>query len=337
VNVLFGHCTESFSKDQAKGIMAEVQLRILENAEACAEQRCSDMEGILLENPAPCLLMNTGRTPVRMYERFGEAGLDLSMARIRMLDAYLLSPSRGFETLEHHGSFLSFLRNKILSNLTQEHRPRDFSILPGDIASCEEVEAALHSQEGHWHRPPHPVTEEPGSEIVLHEDAEGPLARVQRACTAYDRLLNEDPPRVASLGIGPMPYPHMAFNNAPYTRPEAPTHLSLMDEAVRISNKGDFGAADRVPTFALTTGPATILLAEEIWITATGPSKSLPIAWSFGDPGVPDFFTRSSIGYALLGKRVSLLLDQAAAKGLLADGGLQGLKARYKAAGHRMK
>ncbi len=316
--------------------MAEVHLRILENAEACAEQRCADMAALLRGDPAPCLLMNTGRTPIRMYERFGSAGLNLSKARLRMLDAYLLSPSRGFETLEHHGSFLSFLKHKILAPLPVELRPRDFSILPGDIASCEEVEDALQAQEGRWHRPPHPTTGEPGSEIVLHEDAQGPLARVQRACITYDRLLAQDPPRIASLGIGPMPYPHMAFNNAPYTRPEAPTHLALMDEAVRVSNKGDFGGADKVPTFALTTGPATILLADEIWITATGPSKSLPVAWAFGDPTAPDFPTRSSIGYALLGKKVSLLLDKAAARGLLADGGLPGLKARYKAAGHRL-
>ncbi len=317
--------------------MAEVHLRVLENAGACAQQRCADMAEILRKDPAPCLLMNTGRTPVRMYEHFGQANLDLSKARLRMLDAYLLSPSRGFETLDHHGSFFSFLKHKILAPMAPELRPRDFSILPGDIASCEEVEAALQAQEGHWHRPPHPLTEEPGSEVVLHEDVEGPLARIQRACTAYDHLLSEDPPRVASLGIGPMPYPHMAFNNDPYTRPEAPTHLALMDEAVRVSNKGDFGGADKVPTFALTTGPATILRAEEIWITATGPSKSLPIAWAFGDPGAPDFATRSSIGYALLGKRVSLLLDQAAARGLLAERGLPGLKARYKAAGHRLR
>ncbi|HHI79757.1 MAG TPA: hypothetical protein ENK02_07230 [Planctomycetes bacterium] len=316
--------------------MAEVQLRILENAEACARQRCADMADLLAKDPAPCLLMNTGRTPVRMYEHFGQAGLDFSRARLRMLDAYLLSPSRGFDSLEHRGSFWTFLKRKILDALPKERRPRDFSILPGDIASCEEVEEALQEQEGHWHRPPHPATGEPGSEVVLHAEVSGPLRRIQRACQAYDRLLEEDPPRVASLGIGPMPYPHMAFNNAPYTRPEAPTHLALMDEAVRISNKGDFGGPDKVPTFALTTGPATILRAEEIWITATGPTKSLPVAWALGDPTAPDFATRSSIGYALLGKRVSLLLDQAAARGLLAEGGLPGLKARYKAAGHKL-
>ncbi|GEM_PF-3506714 len=316
--------------------MAEVHLVILESPEACAEKRCADMKKVLQKNPAPCLLMNTGRTPVRMYQRFGQEGLNLSKARIRMLDAYLLSPSRGFESLDHPGSFYSFLKNQILSVLPKALRPRDFSILPGDIATCEEVESALRDQEDRWHRPSHPLTEEAGSEIVLHEDVEGPLAWIQRTCQTYDSLLKEDPPSVASLGIGPMPYPHMAFNNAPYTRPEAPTHLSLMDKAVRISNKGAFGSEDRVPTYSLTAGPATILQADEIWITATGPSKSLPVAWAFGDPGATDFWTRSSIGYALLGKKVSLLLDQAAARGLLAKNGLSGLKSRYKAAGHKL-
>ena len=159
--------------------MAEVQLRILENAEACAQQRCADMAALLAKDPAPCLLMNTGRTPVRMYERFGQAGLDFSRVRLRMLDAYLLSPSRGFDSLEHRGSFWTFLKNKILGALPKERRPRDFSILPGDIASCEEVEEALQEQEGCWHRPPHPATAEPGSEIVIHAEATGPLRRVQ--------------------------------------------------------------------------------------------------------------------------------------------------------------
>ena len=127
----------------------------------------------------------------------------------------------------------------------------------------------------------------------------------------------------------------MAFNNGPFTRAEAATHLTHTDQAVRAAEGGMFGG-QRVPEFALTAGPATILRCARVWVTAQGAGKAAAVAEIFADPRAPAHALRGSMAYVLRHPDVSLLLDRAAAAPLLADGGLVGLVRRYREAGIRL-
>lgn len=316
--------------------MAEVELQIVENAAACAQRRTEDMARALERKPDLVFVGNAGRTSIDMYRRFGHAGLDLSRVRLRMLDACLLSPSRGVESPDHSGCCTQFVTGHILPVLAPDKRPRDWCLPPEDVATCEELANAMEEQPDAWNRLRHPLTGELGAELVVHEAAAGPLALVGRACRAYEDLLSHGPLDLVGLGMGPMPYPPMASNTGPYTRPDAPTHLTVLDAASREARGEDFGDAHNVPPFALTAGTATLCRSTCLWITAAGADKAEAVAWSLGDPSASDFEFRSSIGYALRAPRVSLLFDEAAAELLCEDGGLKGLARRYAAAGHRL-
>ena len=317
--------------------MARVLLRIVAGPEDAARARSADMKAALEAKPELVFVGNTGRTPIKMYERWAQDGLDLSGVRLRMLDAYLTSPSRGFDDAEHEGCFTRFVVDRILAPLAPEHRPRDWTIPPEDVTTCEEIDEALEEQPENWSRLRHPISGEHGAEFVISEQATGALARVRRACEAYERLMQRETLDLVSLGIGPKPYPHMAFNCGPYTRPDAPTHLTLLDEASREANAGDFGDdPELVPPYSITTGPGTLLGADKLWVTALGANKSEAVAWSFADPNASDFEFRSSIGYALRARELDLLLDEAAAADLLEDANFERLAERYAQAGHEL-
>ena len=329
----YAPCTPSSSRGRR---VAEVSLRIVDGPERVAELRTEDMRAALAKRPDLVFVASTGRTPVQTYRAWGRAGLDLSKVHLRMLDAYLLSPSRGFTSTNHAGSFSRYVHESVLGPLDVAKRPRDWSMLPEDVATCEEVTAQLEQQPEAWDRVLHPISGEPGAEFVLHETATGVLAAIRRTCEAYDRLLNGDPRGIVSLGVGPLPYPHMAFNTGPFTRADAPTHLTLLDTSTRQANAEPFGDVDSVPPFALTLGPGTLVSAAVCWVSAVGASKSSAVTHALGDPRVPDFALRSSLGYVLKANHVDIVLDEAAAADITADAGLAGLEQRYREAGHGM-
>ncbi len=327
----------------------EVRLRILPSEEHVAEFRAAELIAALKRRPALVYLGNTGRTPEAMYSRLAASGDDFSRLRVRMLDAWLLSPETGFRSLDHPGSFTRYVHERWLALMEEPKRPRDLALLPEDLTTCRAVEEALAAQPDAWWRPPHPITGEPGAEIDVRPSAAGVLQLVRRNCAAFEELLRESPPDIASVGVGPLPYPHVAFNNGPWTRPLAETHLTLTDPAVREHHARTFGGSGQVPAFALTSGPATVMRSGRIWVTATGSGKSLPVAHAFGDPrpgpGVPGaagaedasgFELKGSICYLLRHRDVSMVLDESAAAGLLADGGVRDLKRRYDEAGIRL-
>ncbi|MCA8971103.1 MAG: hypothetical protein KDC95_15025 [Planctomycetes bacterium] len=317
--------------------MAEVRLRIVEDATRAACVRAEDLQAAIADNPELVLVGSTGKTPIMTYARLGELGVDMSSVRLRMLDAYVASPSRGFEGPEHPGSFTRYVREKIFEQLEESRRPIDWVLPPEDLTTCEAIERDLEAMPSAWERVRHPVSGEDGSEFVLHEEAAGALELVRRTCAAYDRLLESAPIDVVMTGIGPLPYPHIAFNCGPYTRPDAMTHLAMLDDATRRANCGDFGDdMDNVPPFALTMGPRSITRASSIWITATGSHKSTAVAHAFGDPRAEDFELRSSIGYVLRGKAVDLLFDEEAAEDLLEGSDFAALIARYAEVGHSL-
>lgn len=317
--------------------MAEVRLRVVDEATKAADLRAEGLQNAIEKKPDLVLIGSTGRTPITTYERLGDLGADLSRVKLRMLDAYVRSPSRGFESSEHPSSFTRYVTDQIFAPLEESKRPRDWSIPPEDIATCEEIAQALEEQPDHWARVRHPISGDEGSEFVLHDNATGPLELVRNSCIAYEKLIQNEPIDIVMTGLGPLPYPHLAFNCGPYTRGEAVTHLALLDEATRRANSGGFGDdMNNVPPFAITTGPASLKGAHEMWITATGSHKSTAVAHALGDPRSSDFELGSSIGYILRGRRVDLVLDEDAAEDLLEDGGFAGLTARYAEAGHRM-
>jgi 6-phosphogluconolactonase/glucosamine-6-phosphate isomerase/deaminase len=316
-----------------------------------AEFRAAELVSALKRRPALVYLGNTGRTPLPMYRRLAESGQDFTRLRVRMLDSWILAPETGFDSLEHPGSFTRYVHAHWLALLDPDRRPRDLALLPEDLTTCRQIEEALAAAPETWWRPPHPVTGEPGAEIDIKPAATGVLQLVKRSCEAFETLLLEAPPDIVSVGVGRLPYPHVAFNNAPYTGPLAGTHLTITDGSVRATQAGTFGGPGRVPGFALTCGPATVMRGGRIWITATGAGKSAPVAQVFGDPrpgaggqgdegqggeAASDFELRGSIAYLLRHPDVSLVLDEAAAAGLLADGGVRDLKRRYDEAGIRL-
>jgi len=311
-------------------------LRILPDSEAAAQCRARQFLDAVARKPELVFLGNTGRTPRAMYRSIAAAAPDLSRLSVRMLDCWVLAPASGFDSLQHPASFTGYLEAAFLRLLPESGRPRDVRMLPEDLTTCGEVERALAAQHGVWHRPPHPRTGEPGAEVVIEPAATGVLARVRDACAAYESLLRVAPPDLVSLGVGLRPYPHMAFNNGPFTRVEAPTHLTCTDEAVRLAEATAFGGADRVPAFALTVGPATILAGGTIWVTATGAGKAAAVAELFADPGAPDHELRGSMAYVLRHPDVDLVLDQPAAAELLRDG-REALARHYHAAGIELR
>ena len=273
-----------------------------------------------------------------MYERWAHDGLDLSRIRLRMLDAYLTSPSRGFDDAEHEGCFTRFVVDRILAPLAAEHRPRDWTIPPEDVTTCEEVDEALEAQPEKWSRLRHPISGEFGAEFVISEDAEGALARVRRACEAYERLLQRETPAIVSLGIGPKPYPHMAFNCGPYT---APRRADALDAARRGEPESPTPAtlvAIRRPSLPTRSprGPARFWAPTAFGLPHLGQARAKRSRGVLQTPTPPTSRFRSSIGYALRARQVDMLLDEEAASDLLEDGGFEGLAKRYEQAGHEL-
>ena len=311
-------------------------LRVLPDSDAVAQFRAQQFLDAVAARPELVFLGNTGRTPRAMYRLIAAQAPDLSRVRLRLLDCWVLAPETGFDSLQHPASFTGYVQDAFLRLLPEAYRPRDVRMLPEALTTCRELEQALAAQHGVWHRPPHPRTGQPGAEVVISAAATGVLARVRDACAEYETLLAAAPPDVVSLGIGQRPYPHMAFNNGPFTRVEAPTHLTHTDEAVRLAESAAFGGVERVPGFALTVGPATILGGGSVWVTATGAGKAAAVAELFLDPGAADHELRGSMAYVLRHAAADLLLDQAAAAELLRDGPAE-LARRYHAAGIELR
>lgn len=319
--------------------MAHVTLRIVEDAERAAAVRAEELDAALRAKPDLTLVGSTGRTPVATYAKLGELGTDLRAMQLRMLDSYVPSPSRGFSGSDHPASFTRYVHEKILAPLEEAKRPRDWVVPPEDVSSCEEIMRALEEQPDAWQRVRHPITGEEGSEFAILETATDCLARIRTTCLAYERLVAQNEIDIVMTGLGPLPYPHLAFNCGPYTRPDAQTHLALLDDATRRANCEAFGGdMDDVPPFALTCGASTLAHAKHTWITATGSHKSTAVAHALSDPRLEnDFELKSSIAFVLRAARVDFVLDAEAAEDLLADGGFEGLGKRFSEAGHRLE
>ena len=90
-------------------------------------------------------------------------------------------------------------------------------------------------------------------------------------CERYSTMVKANPADIQILGIGENG--HIAFNE-PYTKPEEPTHISLLTASTRAANAGAFKDPSLVPQYALTMGIDEILTAKSILLLATGERKA---------------------------------------------------------------
>lgn len=90
-------------------------------------------------------------------------------------------------------------------------------------------------------------------------------------CERYSAMVKANPADIQILGIGENG--HIAFNE-PYTKPEEPTHISLLTASTRAANAGAFKDPSLVPQYALTMGIGEILTAKRILLLATGERKA---------------------------------------------------------------
>ena len=90
-------------------------------------------------------------------------------------------------------------------------------------------------------------------------------------CERYSAMVKANPADIQILGIGENG--HIAFNE-PYTKPEEPTHISLLTASTRAANAGAFKDPSLVPQYALTMGIDEILTAKRILLLATGERKA---------------------------------------------------------------
>lgn len=90
-------------------------------------------------------------------------------------------------------------------------------------------------------------------------------------CERYSAKVKANPADIQILGIGENG--HIAFNE-PYTKPEEPTHISLLTASTRAANAGAFKDPSLVPQYALTMGIDEILTAKRILLLATGERKA---------------------------------------------------------------
>ena len=84
-------------------------------------------------------------------------------------------------------------------------------------------------------------------------------------------MVKANPADIQILGIGENG--HIAFNE-PYTKPEDPTHISLLTASTRAANAGAFKDPSLVPQYALTMGIGEILTAKRILLLAMGERKA---------------------------------------------------------------
>lgn len=90
-------------------------------------------------------------------------------------------------------------------------------------------------------------------------------------CKRYSAMVKANPADIQILGIGENG--HIAFNE-PYTKPEEPTHISLLTASTRAANAGAFKDPSLVPQYALTMGIDEILTAKRILLLAAGERKA---------------------------------------------------------------
>ena len=90
-------------------------------------------------------------------------------------------------------------------------------------------------------------------------------------CKRYSAMVKANPADIQILGIGENG--HIAFNE-PYTKPEEPTHISLLTASTRAANAGAFKDPSLVPQYALTMGIDEILTAKRILLLAMGERKA---------------------------------------------------------------
>ena len=102
---------------------------------------------------------------------------------------------------------------------------------------------------------------------------------------------------------------HIGFNE-PGSARDSHTRLVKIAEATREANSSLFNSKDEVPTHAVTIGVSTILAAKEVWIIASGQSKT-EIVRSLRDtvetPHLPASFLKSH-------GKCTLFLDPASAQ-----------------------
>lgn len=136
---------------------------------------------------------------------------------------------------------------------------------------------------------------------------DGRAANLAAECARYERAIDDAGGiDIQILGIGANG--HIGFNE-PGDTLVAETHVAALCAETRAANAGLFGGdLDRVPTYALSMGVATILHAQEIVLMATGVEKSEAVAGMIDGP----ITTRLPASFLQVHSRVTVMLDRPA-------------------------
>ena len=132
----------------------------------------------------------------------------------------------------------------------------------------------------------------------------------------YDKLLSAQPVNLAIIGTGPWSDEtnsgcHIAFNESG-TPFDSRTHVSQLDPLTVMRDRKERG--QDTPERSLTQGIANILEAEKIILLAFGEKKGVSLHQAlFGEIGT----ARPASALRLVGSKVTLFIDQAAASQLL--------------------
>jgi 6-phosphogluconolactonase/glucosamine-6-phosphate isomerase/deaminase len=313
--------------------MNYISLTILHDKQTVAKFRADDLEKRIKEGTLETFIPNTGSTPIPMWDIITDKQLDLSEITLVMLDELL---STGTYFAEDPRSYKTWLQNHISGRLPDSKKPR-IHIFDADITSCQIIDEQLEIAK-RWGG----LTKD-GS--ILHTNREiytyiRDLAKVIRACEDYSQMLNMLRPDLASLGVGPIPYPHSALN-CDYTHAAAKTGLRVIDEATKKKLMQEFGEIDKVPKYGLSIGPFELIhYVKELWITAAGTAYADPIAKALFTANFKDKDKWSSLGCLISAeaeedRKIDIAIDVEAAEVVLQN--LDRLKRNYKRAGLNLK
>jgi len=149
---------------------------------------------------------------------------------------------------------------------------------------------------------------------IRHEHAQFPdgmAADVEGECRRYDAAIRDAGGiDLQVLGIGGNG--HVGFNE-PAEELQAATHRVTLHADTRAANAGWFaGDVSQVPTEALSVGMASILMARQVLLLATGEEKAEAIAGAI-EGGIT---TRLPASFLQLHSNATVMLDRAAASRL---------------------
>jgi len=298
--------------------MNYITLTILPDRQAVAKFRADDLEKRLREGTLRTFIPNTGSTPIPMWDMVAERQLDLSGLTLLMLDELL---STSAYSAENSKSYQSWIREHI--GMLSKTGIRLYK-LDGNLMTCKAIDEKLRTD----------GVKQEGAVIKISKDSE--LAAIARFCEQYSHTLYMMKPELASLGVGPMPYPHSALN-CDYTPADARTGLRIIDGATRQKLAEEFGGLDNVPRYGISIGPFELVhYVREIWITAAGEAYTAPVDKALFTATYPDSDKHSSLGYLLTGKakhdrNINIALDLDAAQILIEK--IEILVKQYESAG----